>query len=183
MPRLFILLFLFQFSVFIQGQDRITGQDFASRSEVIAKNGMAATSQPLATQVALDILKKGGNAIDAAIAANAVLCVVEPTGASIGGDIFAIIWSADKNKLYGLNGSGRSPRTLKISYFNDNQYEAIPAYGPLPVTVPGCVDGWFEMHEMFGKLAIKDILQPGNQLRQRGFSCYRDYCILPCKRC
>ena len=87
-------------------QDRITGRDFATRSEVIARNGMAATSQPLATQAALDILKKGGNAIDAAIAANAVLGVVEPTGAGIGGDIFAIIWSADKGKLYGLNGSG-----------------------------------------------------------------------------
>ena len=104
----------------VYSQDRITGHDFATRSEVIARNGMAATSQPLATQVALDILKKGGNAIDAAIAADAVLGVIEPTGAGIGGDLFAIIWSADKGKLYGLNGSGRSPRSLKLEYFKEN---------------------------------------------------------------
>ena len=100
----------------IMAQDRVTGRDFATRSEVIAQNGMAATSQPLATQAALDILKKGGNAIDAAIAANAVLGVVEPTGCGIGGDLFAIIWSAEKQKLYGLNASGRSPRSLKLEY-------------------------------------------------------------------
>jgi gamma-glutamyltranspeptidase/glutathione hydrolase len=100
--------------IFVYSQDRVTGRDFATRSEVIAQNGMAATSQPLATQVALDILKKGGNAIDAAIAANAVLGLVEPTGCGIGGDLFAIIWSAEKGKLYGLNASGRSPRSLKL---------------------------------------------------------------------
>jgi len=150
-------------------QDRITGRDFATRSEVIAVNGMAATSQPLATQAALDILKKGGNAIDAAIAANAVLGVVEPTGSGIGGDLFAIIWSADKNKLYGLNASGRSPRSLKLEYFRENGYEFIPSYGPLPVSVPGCVDGWFEMHDMFGKLPVKDILQPAITYAREGF--------------
>lgn len=169
MSKITITLFFIFISSFTLGQDRITGHDFASRSEVISKNGMAATSQPLATQVALDILKKGGNAIDAAIAANAVLCVVEPTGAGLGGDIFAIIWSAEKGKLYGLNGSGRSPRTLKASYFDDNGIDIIPSYGPLPVTVPGCVDGWFEMHEMFGKLAIKEILQPAATYARDGF--------------
>ncbi len=150
-------------------QDRITGHDFATRSEVIARNGMAATSQPLATQVALDILKKGGTAIDAAIAADAVLGVVEPTGAGVGGDIFAIIWSADKGKLYGLNGSGRSPRSLKLEYFKENGYEFIPSYGPLPVSVPGCVDGWFEMHDMFGHLPMKDVLQPAITYAREGF--------------
>jgi gamma-glutamyltranspeptidase / glutathione hydrolase len=150
-------------------QDRITGHDFATRSEVIARNGMAATSQPLATQVALDILKKGGNAIDAAIAANAVLGVVEPTGAGIGGDLFAIIWSADKGKLYGLNGSGRSPRSLKLEHFSENGMEFVPSYGPLPVTVPGCVDAWFEMHDMFGRLPMKDILQPAISYARDGF--------------
>ena len=150
-------------------QDRITGHEFATRSEVIARNGMAATSQPLATQVALDILKKGGNAIDAAIAANAVLGVVEPTGAGIGGDLFAIIWSADKGKLYGLNGSGRSPRSLKLEYFLDNGYEFIPSYGPLPVSVPGCVDAWYEIHDMFGRLPMKDILQPAINYAREGF--------------
>src|SRR5664279_4623516 len=150
-------------------QDRITGHDFATRSEVIARNGMAATSHPLATQVALDILKKGGNAIDAAIAADAVLGVVEPTGAGVGGDLFAIIWSADKGKLYGLNSSGRSPRSLKLEYFKQNGYEFVPSYGPLSVSVPGCVDGWFEMHDMFGRLPMKDVLQPAITYARDGF--------------
>jgi len=150
-------------------QDRITGRDFATRSEVIAVNGMAATSQPLATQVAIDILKKGGNAIDAAIAANAMLGLVEPTGCGIGGDLFAIIWSADKEKLYGLNASGKSPRSLKLEYFKENGYDFIPPRGPLPVSVPGCVDGWFEMHEMFGRLPMKDILQPTINYAREGF--------------
>ncbi|MCK5169945.1 MAG: gamma-glutamyltransferase, partial [Bacteroidales bacterium] len=127
-------------------QDRITGKTFATRSEVIAKHGMAATSQPLATQVALDILKKGGNAIDAAIAANATLGLMEPTGNGMGGDLFAIIWDAKTQKLYGLNASGRSPKSLSLEYFKENGLEKIPSHGALPVSVPGCVDGWFEMH-------------------------------------
>src|SRR5665647_1228274 len=125
MRRITFLMFALIMPVVVLSQDRITGHDFATRSEVIARNGMAATSQPLATQVALDILKKGGTAIDAAIAADAVLGVVEPTGAGVGGDIFAIIWSADKGKLYGLNGSGRSPRSLKLEYFKQNGYEFV----------------------------------------------------------
>ena len=112
---------LFIFSVF--AQDRITGLNFATRSEVIAQNGMACTSQPLATQAALDILKAGGNAIDAAIAANAVLGLVEPTGNGMGGDLFAIVWDAKTKKLYGLNASGRSPYELTLDYFKDNGYE------------------------------------------------------------
>lgn len=132
-------------------------------------NGMACTSQPLATQAALDILKRGGNAIDAAIAANAVLGVVEPTGCGIGGDLFALIWSAEREKLYGLNASGRSPRSLKMEYFKENGYDFIPPYGPLPVSVPGCVDGWYEMHEMFGRLPMKDILQPAINYAREGF--------------
>ncbi len=163
------VILIFLCTVSGNGQDRITGHDFATRSEVITRNGMAATSQPLATQVALDILKKGGNAIDAAIAANAVLGVVEPTGSGIGGDLFAIIWSADKQKLFGLNASGRSPRSLKYEYFKENGIDFIPSYGPLPVSVPGCVDGWFEMHEMFGRLPIKDILQPAIDYARYGF--------------
>jgi gamma-glutamyltranspeptidase / glutathione hydrolase len=166
--RIFIIILSF-IPVLTSGQDRVTGHDFATRSEVIARNGMAATSQPLATQVALDILKKGGNAIDAAIAANAVLGVVEPTGSGVGGDLFALIWSADKRKLYGLNASGRSPRSIKLEYFKENNIEKIPSYGPLPVSVPGCVDGWFEMHDMFGKLPMKDILQPAIGYARDGF--------------
>jgi len=163
------LILLLIIPVVSMAQDRITGRGYATRSEVIARNGMAATSQPLATQAALDILKKGGNAIDAAIAANAVLGVVEPTGSGIGGDLFAIIWSAERGKLYGLNASGRSPRSLKLEYFKENGYEFIPSYGPLPVSVPGCVDGWYEMHEMLGKLTMKDILQPAINYAREGF--------------
>jgi gamma-glutamyltranspeptidase/glutathione hydrolase len=169
MRRIFFLLFVVCIPVSVFSQDRITGHDFATRSEVIARNGMAATSQPLATQVALDILKKGGNAIDAAIAANAVLGVVEPTGAGIGGDLFALIWSAEKGKLYGLNASGRSPRSLKLEYFKEKGYEFVPSYGPLPVSVPGCVDGWYEMHDMFGRLPMKDVLQPAISYAREGF--------------
>jgi gamma-glutamyltranspeptidase/glutathione hydrolase len=166
-PFFFALIIFLNLSLY--AQDRITGRDFATRSEVIAQSGMAATSQPLATQVALEILKRGGNAIDAAIAANAVLGVVEPTGCGIGGDLFAIIWSADKERLYGLNASGRSPRKLRMEYFRNNQIEKIPSYGPLPVSVPGCVDGWFEMHEMFGRLQMKDVLHPAINYARNGF--------------
>ena len=169
MKRIFIAILILVSPVLLFSQDRITGRDFATRSEVIAQNGMAATSQPLATQVALDILKKGGNAIDAAIAADAVLGVVEPTGSGVGGDLFAIIWSAEKQKLYGLNASGRSPRSLKLDYFKNQGYEFIPSTGPLPVSVPGCVDGWFEMYDMFGRLPMRDILQPAINYARDGF--------------
>ncbi len=149
--------------------DRITGKDFASRSEVVAQNGMAATSQPLATQVALDVLKSGGNAIDAAIAANAMLGLVEPTGNGMGGDLFAIIWDAKTGKLYGLNASGRSPKSLTREWFIENGYEKIPSHGPLPVSVPGAVDGWFEMHEKFGSIPMQDILAPTIRYAREGF--------------
>jgi gamma-glutamyltranspeptidase / glutathione hydrolase len=165
---LFFFFITFSFTTMF-GQDRITGRDFVTRSEVIATNGMAATSQPLATQAALDILKKGGNAIDAAIAANAVLGVVEPTGCGIGGDLFAIIWISERGKLYGLNASGRSPRSLRMEHFRERGLEFIPSFGPLPVSVPGCVDGWFEMHEMFGRLPMRDLLQPAITYANDGF--------------
>src|SRR5205085_5112443 len=123
---------------------RTVGRSFATRSEVMARHGMAATSQPLATQAALDILKQGGTALDAAIAANAMLGLVEPMSCGMGGDIFAIVWDAKTKKLHGLNGSGRSPYALSIDHFKSKGIARIPAHGPLPVTVPGCVDGWFE---------------------------------------
>ena len=150
-------------------QDRITGQTFATRSEVIAQNGMAATSHPLATQVALDILKKGGTAIDAAIAANAVIGLVEPTGSGVGGDLFAIIWDAKSQKLYGLNASGRSPKSLTLDYFKKEGITHIPSRGPLPVSVPGCVDGWFELHKKFGKISMTEILSPAISYARNGF--------------
>ena len=168
MKKLLTLSLLLLF-VAASAQDRITGRKWATRSEVIAQHGMAATSQPLATQVALDILKKGGNAIDAAIAANAVLGLVEPTGNGIGGDLYAIVWDAKTEQLYGLNASGRSPYDLKLKYFKKNGYDKIPAYGPLPVSVPGAVDGWFEMHGKFGSMDMQEILQPAIDYANNGF--------------
>lgn len=165
--QLLLFILLIPFTIF--AQDRITGHNFATRSEVIAQHGMACTSQPLATQVALDILKKGGNAMDAAIAANACLGLMEPTGCGIGGDLFAIIWDAKTKKLYGLNASGRSPKSLTLDYFKEQGMTEIPAYGPLPVSVPGCVDGWFEIHKKFGKLPMNQILEPAIKYAEEGF--------------
>ncbi|MDX2128313.1 MAG: gamma-glutamyltransferase [Chloroherpetonaceae bacterium] len=150
-------------------QDRITGKSFATRSEVIAQNGMVCTSQPLATQIGLQVLKDGGSAIDAAIAANAALGLMEPTGCGIGGDLFAIVWDAKTKKLYGLNASGRSPYSLSLQYFKEKGLKHIPATGPLPVSVPGCVDGWFELHKKFGKLPMKTILAPAIRYAKEGF--------------
>jgi len=149
--------------------DRITGESFATRSEVIAPHAMAATSQPLATQVALDIMRRGGTAVDAAIAANACLGLMEPTGNGIGGDLFAIVWDAKQKKLHGLNASGRSPRSLKLEDFQECGLQYVPAYGVFPITVPGCVDGWFELHGKFGKLPMDEILAPAVRYARNGF--------------
>ena len=169
MKRLVPLFILLAIMANIQAQDRLTGYTFTTRSEIIAKNGMAATSQPLATQVALDILQKGGSAMDAAISANAMLGLVEPASCGIGGDIFAIVWDSETEKLYGFNGSGRSPKSLDIDYFMDRGMEEIPLFGPLPVSTPGTVDGWFMMHEKFGKLPMTEILAPAIQYSREGF--------------
>ncbi|MCD6564762.1 MAG: gamma-glutamyltransferase [Bacteroidales bacterium] len=170
MKRIIILIFIVLFCFAnLFSQDRITGKSFATRSEVIAQHGMACTSQPLASQAALDILKKGGNAIDAAIAANAVLGLVEPVSNGIGGDLFAIVWDAKTKKLYGLNASGRSPESLTLDYFIKEGYSRIPSYGPLPVSVPGCVDGWFELHDKFGKLPMQEVLKPAITYAENGF--------------
>ena len=152
-----------------QGFDRITGEPFASRSEVIGTNGMVATSHPLATQIGLDILKSGGNAVDAAIAANIALGLMEPTGNGIGGDLFAIVWDAETKKLYGLNASGPAPQSLSIEYFKDNNIEKIPAYGPLPVSVPGAVDGWIKLHEKFGNKGFASLFEPTITYANDGF--------------
>jgi len=169
MKSIFTTLLLLLTLLNVRAQDRLTGETFATRSEILARNGMAATSQPLATQVALDILKKGGTAMDAAIAANAMLGLVEPASCGIGGDIFAIVWSAKDQKLYGLNGSGRAPQSLSIDYFMDKGMKYVPLYGPLPVSVPGCVDGWFELHQKFGKLPMMEILAPAITYGREGF--------------
>jgi len=168
MKKLFFALVIFS-SFNLISQDRITGEMFSTRSEVISQNGMVATSHPLASQIGVDILQNGGNAIDAAIAANAALGLMEPTGNGIGGDLFAIVWIENEKKLYGLNASGRSPEDLSLEYFKENDFKSIPAYGPLPVSVPGCVDGWFELHEKFGKIKMRDILSPTIKYAEDGF--------------
>lgn len=160
-------------SPLVQAFDRITGKDFASRSEVIATEAMAATSHPLATQIALDVMKQGGNAIDAAIAANAALGLMEPTGNGIGGDLYAMIWDAKSGKLYGLNASGRSPLglsydTLKAELEKLGRTD-LPPHGMLPISVPGTIDGWFEMHKKFGKLPMPQLLQPTIDYAEKGF--------------
>src|SRR6188472_1327165 len=143
--RVFVFMFTTIVAAFrihgeVAGQIRPIGHSFVTRSVAVGKNGMAATSQPLATLAALDTLRAGGNAVDAAIAANAVLTVTEPTGSGIGGDLFAIIWDARSKKLYGLNASGRSPKALTLEEFQKRELKFIPKFGPLPVSVPGCVD-------------------------------------------
>ena len=164
----FAVIFLCNF-FYSYSQDRVTRKNFATRSEVLGQNGMVATSHPLATQIGIDILKSGGNAIDAAIAANAALGLMEPTSNGIGGDLFAIVWYEKDKKLYGLNASGRSPKNLKIEYFKSNNLKSIPPYGPLPVSVPGCVDGWFSLNKRFGKKQMKELLTPTIKYAENGF--------------
>lgn len=150
-------------------QTRPVGLPFATRSEVLAPSAMAATSQPLATQAALEVMRHGGSAVDAAVAADAVLGLTEPTGAGIGGDLFAIVWDPKAQRLAGLNASGRSPQSLTLDYFRSRGITHIPPQGPLPVTVPGAVDGWFELHAKFGRLPMTEVLAPAIGYARRGF--------------
>lgn len=149
--------------------DRPSGEMHQSRSTVIATGGMVATSHPLAASVGLDILKSGGNAIDAAIATNAMLGLVEPMSCGIGGDLFVIYWDAKSQQLYGLNASGRSPYSLNRNIFAEKKLETIPIDGPMSWSVPGCVDGWFELHDRFGKKDFRDILMPAIEYGRKGF--------------
>ena len=168
-PRIVLALLVALPAAHVHAADRVTGAEFATRSEVIAEHGMAATSQPLATQIAVDILQAGGSAVDAAIAANAALGLMEPTGNGIGGDLFAIVWDAKTSKLYGYNGSGRSPKSLTLDEFRKRGLTDIPPHGPLPVSVPGTVDGWFALHGKFGKLPMKTVLAPAIRYAREGF--------------
>lgn len=175
----FAVFCIFLLSIFISNapvfsQDRYTGKSFATRSMVIAQNGMACTSQPLATIAALDILKKGGTAVDAAIAANAVLGVTEPAMNGIGGDLFAIVYDAKTKKIYGLNASGRSPYSLTTEEFKKQGLTRIPVNGPLAVSVPGCVDGWFELHKKFGTLPMAELLAPAIGYARNGFPVHNE---------
>jgi gamma-glutamyltranspeptidase/glutathione hydrolase len=153
--------------------DRITGKNFATRSEVLARHGMVCTSVPAATEVGIDILKRGGSAVDAAIAANATLGLMEPVSNGIGGDLFAIVYSAKENKLYGINGSGRSPLGLSYDQMKAElaklHRNTIPPTGMLPISVPGTVDAWAELHKKFGKLKLSDDLTPAIRYAEEGF--------------
>jgi gamma-glutamyltranspeptidase/glutathione hydrolase len=158
------------FSAVLFAGDRPSGRSFATRSEVIARHGMAATSQPLATLAAIDILRAGGSAVDAAIAANAMLALTEPTGCGIGGDLFAIVWDGKERRLHGLNASGRSPAGLSRDEFVKRGLKKIPSLGVLPISVPGCVDGWFELHGKFGKLPFSRLMEPAVRYAREGFA-------------
>jgi gamma-glutamyltranspeptidase/glutathione hydrolase len=169
-----LLLFHFTSITHLKAQiDRESGPSISTRSEIIAPRGMVATSQPLATQVGLQILKNGGNAIDAAIAANAAIGLMEPTGNGIGGDLFAIIWHQETNKLYALNASGRTPLGLSyddlIKILDSKEETRIPPYDLLSISVPGAVDGWFSMHEKFGLLPFNEILEEPIWYAENGF--------------
>src|SRR3977135_3117614 len=170
---LLALLSLFAAPALFGQIDRITGKPFATRSEVLARHGMVCTSVPAATQVGLDILKRGGTAIDAAIAANATLGLMEPVSNGIGGDLFAIVYSAKENKLYGINGSGRSPLGLRYEQMKAEldklNRKTIPPQGMLPISVPGTVDAWAELHKKFGKLKLSDDLAPAIHYAEEGF--------------
>src|SRR3954462_2277310 len=170
----FVALLLFAGTSSVCAQvDRITGRSFATRSEVLARHGMVCTSVPLATQVGLDILKRGGSAVDAAIAANATLGLMEPVSNGDGGDLFAIVYSAKETKLYGLNGSGRSPVGLSYDAMKAElaklNRKSIPPTGMLPISVPGTVDAWSELHKKFGKLKLADDLAPAIRYAEEGF--------------
>ncbi len=153
----------------VMGPDRPAGPTGVTRSEVLALNGMAATSQPLATQIALDVLKSGGTAVDAAIAANAALGLMEPTGCGIGGDLFALVWDPATRRLHAYNGSGRAPAAISIDALAARGITRIPSFGPLPLTVPGAVDGWFALHQRFGRLPMSELLAHAIRYAREGF--------------
>ncbi|WZO97384.1 gamma-glutamyltransferase [Isosphaeraceae bacterium EP7] len=150
-------------------QDRPSGPLHKTRSAVIARGGMAATSQPLATAAAIRVLQQGGNAVDAAIAANAVLGVVEPMSCGMGGDLFAIVWDAKGKKLHGLNGSGRAPAAASLDYYKSKGMASIPTSGPLSWSVPGCVDAWEMLRSRFGTKPLAELLAPAIEYAEFGF--------------
>jgi gamma-glutamyltranspeptidase/glutathione hydrolase len=141
----------------------------AGRSVTLAPHGIVATSQPLAAQVGLDVLKQGGNAIDAAIATDAAMGLMEPMSCGVGGDLYAIVWDAKTKKLYGLNASGRSPYAATRDYFAKKGLSAIPETGPLSWSVPGCVDGWDALRKRFGTMPFDKLLEPSIRYAEDGF--------------
>jgi gamma-glutamyltranspeptidase/glutathione hydrolase len=156
-------------AVGVRGERLTPAAGRAGRSVVMAPHGMVATSHPLATQVGLDVLKAGGNAVDAAIAVNAMLGLVEPMSCGIGGDLFAIVYEAKTGKIHGLNASGRSPYRATRELFAERGLEAIPEQGPLSWSVPGCVDGWDQLHQRFGRRPLSELLEPTIRYAEEGF--------------
>src|SRR5690349_6928543 len=141
----------------------------AGRSVTLAPHGMVATSHPLATQVGLDVLRQGGNAIDAALAADAALGLMEPMSCGVGGDLYALVWDAKTKRLYGLNASGRCPYAATCDLFAKKGLAQIPTSGPLSWSVPGCVDGWDALRTRFGTMSFEQLLGPTIRYAEDGF--------------
>ena len=170
LPTLLAVAFaLLAVPLLVTSADRPTGVAYKTgRSVTMAPNGMVATSHPIAAQVGLGVLRKGGNAVDAAIATSAAMGVMEPTSCGMGGDLYAIVWDAKTQKLYGLNASGRAPKRATRQWFKDHGYQFIPTNGPLSWSVPGCVDGWDELRKKFGTLGFKELLEPAARYAEGG---------------
>ena len=166
---LFVVVVVSAIAGHVLAADRPSGPLHKTRSAVLARGGMAATSQPLATATALRVLQSGGNAVDAAIAANAVLGVVEPMSCGIGGDLFAIVWDAKSKKLHGLNASGRALGAATINFYRSKGLAQIPESGPLSWSVPGCVDGWDQLRARFGSKPWAELLGPAIAYAEDGF--------------
>ena len=154
----------------LAGADRPFGRAQSGRSAVLARNGMVATSQPLAAQAGLRILQKGGNAIDAAVATAATLAVVEPMMTGPGGDLFVLVYIAKEDKLVGLNASGFSPAAADSDFFKERNLEAVPVKGPFAVTVPGAVDGWATLLDAYGTMTMAEVLEPAIDYAENGFA-------------
>jgi gamma-glutamyltranspeptidase/glutathione hydrolase len=159
---------LMAFAMVAMAADRPEGRSFATRSVVHARQGMVATAHPLATQIGLQVLREGGSAVDAAIATNAALGFLEPTANGLGGDLFAMVWDPKTEKLYGLNASGRAPASLTIDKVPPTEAGTIPVYSVYSWTVPGCADGWYELHDTFGVLPMEDLLGPVAEMAREG---------------
>jgi len=168
---MFVKLFLSMLAVtaIVAGADRPFGRANSGRSPVLARNGMVATSQPLAAQAGLRILQKGGNAIDAAVATAATLAVVEPMMTGPGGDLFVLVYIAKEDKLVGLNASGFSPAAADVNFFKERNLDAIPVKGPYSVTVPGAVDGWATLLDAYGTMTLAEVLEPAIDYAENGF--------------
>ena len=157
-----------QFYPGVQPGDRPVGASFATRSEVFGRNGAAASSHPLGTLAGIEILKKGGSAVDAAIAINAAHGFLEPTANGIGGDLYAMLWDPAASRVVGIAGSGRSPRGLSLETVRSRARNGVlPAYGAVTVTVPGTVDAWWRLHQRYGKAALGRTVRAGDRLCRR----------------